>query len=52
MAKYVAKHQGQPVSTVFLHDQEYKAKEGLITVPDGHEKAHEAATHLGLQRAE
>ena len=30
MAKYVAKHKGQLVSSVFLHDQEYKAREGLI----------------------
>ncbi len=52
MAQYVAKHQGQPVSSVFLHDQEYKAKDGLIAIPDGHQAAHKAAAHIGLEKAE
>lgn len=52
MAKYVARHKGQPVSSVFLHDQEYKAKDGVIAVPDGHETAHKAAKHIGLEKAE
>ncbi len=52
MAKYVAKHKGEPVSSVFLHDQEYKAKDGLIAIPDGHEAAHKAAQHIGLGRVE
>ena len=52
MAKYVAKHKGEPVSTVFLHNQEYKAKDGTIDVPNAHAAAHEAAARLGLDRAE
>ena len=52
MAKYVAKHKGEPVSSVFLHDQEYKAKDGLIFIPDGHEDAHVAAARLGFEKAE
>jgi hypothetical protein len=52
MAKYVAQHQGQPVSSVFLHDQEYKAKDGFIVIPDGHEAAHHAARRVGLTKAE
>ena len=51
MAKYAAKHKGEPITSAFLGGKEYKADDGLIEVPDDHVAAHQEAASIGLKPA-
>jgi len=51
MAKYVSKNKDQPLTSVSLAGKEYKAEDGVITIPDDHHDAHKAAEMAGLEHA-
>ena len=46
--KYNAHKKDQPINAVTLDGKEYKAKDGIIEVPDDHHKAHKEAQAVGL----
>ena len=48
MTKYNAHKNDEPITAVTLDGKEYKAKEGIIEIPDDHHDAHEAALASGL----
>jgi hypothetical protein len=48
MTKYNAHHKDQPINAVTLDKKEYKAKDGIIEVPDDHHAAHDEARAIGL----
>ncbi len=48
MTKYNAHKNDEPITAVTLDGKEYKAKDGIIEVPDEHDAAHKAALASGL----
>ncbi len=48
MARY--KLEGEAVTSATLGGRQYRAKEGVIDVPDAHDTAHQAAAVMGLSR--
>ncbi len=51
MGRYEANHKDKPISVVTLAGKEYKAKDGVIEVPDDHADAHRDAESIGLKHA-
>ena len=48
MTKYNAHKNDEPIDAVTLDKKEYKAKNGIIEVPDDHHAAHAEAQTIGL----
>ena len=48
MTKYNAHKNDEPVTAVTLDGKEYKAKDGIIEIPEDHHAAHTAALATGL----